>query len=255
VADMEFSSRREALKFGAKAAILALGGGFIWSLSAKASPLVLLRPPGAKAEKQFLKSCIRCGLCVEACPFDTLKLATLEDGISVGTPYFEPRKIPCHMCEHIPCVPACPTGALDANLVSTAGKLDINKAKMGVAVVDMKNCVAYWGIQCDACYRSCPLIDKALYLEYRRNERTQKHAFLLPVVDSDICTGCGMCERACITEKAAITVLNREVVLGKVGDNYVKGWVKEDERRVDDADSKIKLDIKKATDYLNGGEL
>ena len=230
---MEFSSRREALKFGAKAAILALGGGFVWSLSAKASPLVLLRPPGAKAEKQFLKSCIRCGLCVEACPFDTLKLATLEDGISVGTPYFEPRKIPCHMCEHIPCVPACPTGALDANLVSTAGKLDINKAKMGVAVVDMKN----------------------LYLEYRRNERTQKHAFLLPVVDSDICTGCGVCERACITEKAAITVLNREVVLGKVGDNYVKGWIKEDERRVDDADSKIKLDIKKATDYLNGGEL
>jgi len=216
---------------------------------------VLLRPPGAKAEKQFLKSCIRCGLCVEACPFDTLKLATLKDGISVGTPYFEPRKIPCHMCEHIPCVPACPTGALDANLVSTAGKLDINKAKMGVAVVDMKNCVAYWGIQCDACYRSCPLIDKALYLEYRRNERTQKHAFLLPVVDSDICTGCGVCGRACITEKAAITVLNREVVLGKVGDNYVKGWVKEDERRVDDADSKIKLDIKKATEYLNGGEL
>ena len=159
------------------------------------------------------------------------------------------------MCEHIPCVPACPTGVLDANLVSTAGKLDINKAKMGVAVVDMKNCVAYWGIQCDACYRSCPLRDKALYLEYRRNERTQKHAFLLPVVDSDICTGCGVCERACITEKAAITVLNREVVLGKVGDNYVKGWVKEDERRVDDADSKIKLDIKKATDYLNGGEL
>ena len=159
------------------------------------------------------------------------------------------------MCEHIPCVPACPTGALDANLVSTAGKFDINKAKMGVAVVDMKNCVAYWGIQCDACYRSCPLIDKALYLEYRRNERTQKHAFLLPVVDSDICTGCGVCERACITEKAAITVLNREVVLGKVGDNYVKGWIKEDERRVDDANSKIKLDIKKATDYLNGGEL
>ena len=50
-------------------------------------------------------------------------------------------------------------------------------------------------------------------------------------------------------------MLNRDVVLCKVGDNYVKGWVKEDERRVDDADSKIKLDIKKATDYLNGGEL
>ena len=87
---MGFSSRREALKFGAKVALLALGGGFVWSLSAKASPLMLLRPPGAKEEKQFLQSCIRCGLCVEACPFYTLKLSSLEDGISIGTPYFEP---------------------------------------------------------------------------------------------------------------------------------------------------------------------
>ena len=78
---------------------------------------------------------------------------------------------------------------------------------------------------------------------------------MLPIVDSDVCTGCGVCERACITQKPAIVVLNREVALGAVGDNYVKGWVKEDERRVDEADSTIKLDSKKANDYLNGGEL
>lgn len=253
--NLDLKNRREVLKFGLKALALAAGGGFVWRQATQAAPLVLLRPPAAKPEKEFIASCIRCGLCVQACPFDTLSLAKLGDGISAGTPFFRPREIPCYMCEDIPCVPICPTGALDVNLVSTGGKLDIEKAKMGVAVVDMKNCVAYWGIQCDACYRACPLLDKALYLEYKHNERTQKHAFLLPIVDSDICTGCGVCERACITQKPAIVVLNREVALGAVGDNYVKGWVKEDERRVDEADSAIKLDSKKATDYLNGGEL
>ena len=35
---------------------------------------------------------------------------------------------------------------------------------MGVAVIDDKNCIAFWGIQCDACYRACPLLDQAIYL-------------------------------------------------------------------------------------------
>lgn len=246
--------RREAIKFGFKVIALAAAGGFVWSEAAKAKTSLLLRPPGAKEEKEFLASCIRCGLCVEACPFDTLHLAKIGDGISLGTPFFVPRQIPCYMCSDIPCVPACPTNALNTKLVTTDGRLDIKKAKMGVAVVDMKNCVAYWGIQCDACYRACPLIDKALMLEYRRNERTSKHAFLLPIVDTDVCTGCGICERVCITEKPAIFVLPTHLALGAVGNNYVKGWVKEDERRVDDASTDIKLDKNKVTDYLNSGE-
>ena len=159
------------------------------------------------------------------------------------------------MCEDIPCTVACPTGALDKDLVSENDKLNINKAQMGVAVVDQKNCVAYFGIQCDACYRACPVLDKALFIEYKRNERTEKHALLLPVVDSDYCTGCGKCEKVCITTKPAITILPRKVVLGIPNDNYVKGWVEGDDARLDEVDSKIKLDLKKGVDYLNGGEL
>ena len=49
---------------------------------------------------------------------------------------------------------------------------------MGIAVVDNQSCIAFWGIQCDACYRACPLMDEAITLEYGRNERTGKHAFL-----------------------------------------------------------------------------
>ena len=61
------------------------------------------------------------------------------------------------MCTDIPCVPVCPTNALDIKSVKNKdNKLDISKAKMGVAVIDSSSCIAYWGIQCDACYRVCP---------------------------------------------------------------------------------------------------
>jgi len=194
-------------------------------------------------------------MCVEACPFDTLKLAKPGDNKPLGTPYFIPREIPCYMCPDIPCVPVCPTGALDITSVSNKkNELDINKAQMGLAVVDETNCIAFWGIQCDACYRACPLLDQAIYLDYEKNDRTGKHAFLKPIVDSDFCTGCGLCEHACVTEKAAIFVLPREVALGKVGDHYIKGWDKSDEKRLKNAEAhitKTELSKEKAIDTLN----
>ncbi|MDA3044259.1 ferredoxin-type protein NapG [Campylobacter sp. JMF_07 ED4] len=244
--------RREVL--GLLGLLVAGGSGFCEF--ARAEDKIRLRPPGALDEKEFMSKCIRCGLCVEACPFDTLKLAEFGDsGVPNGTPFFQPRLTPCYMCQDIPCTVACPTSALDKQKVSENDKLNINKAQMGVAVVDQKNCVAYFGIQCDACYRACPVMDKALFIKYKRNTRTEKHAFLLPVVDSDYCTGCGKCEKACITEKAAITVLPRNSVLGKVNDNYVKGWIEGDDAKLKDADSQINLNLKKGIDYLNGGEL
>ncbi|RAZ22761.1 ferredoxin-type protein NapG, partial [Campylobacter hyointestinalis subsp. lawsonii] len=118
-----------------------------------------------------------------------------------------------------------------------------------------KACIAYFGLRCDACYRNCPLIDKALKLEYKHNERTGKHALLLPIVDTDVCTGCGKCEQSCITKKASITVVPREILKGEMNENYVKGWEQSDENRIKDNDTKIKLDSKKSLKYLNGDEL
>lgn len=250
------SDRRKFILGSARAVGLMALGGLIWSAyidEATASKL-LLRPPGALSEDDFLKTCIKCGMCVEACPYDTLVLATPGDNKPLGTPFFEPREIPCYMCPDIPCVPVCPSGALDIKSVSKNDQLDIDMARMGLAVVDAKNCIAFWGIQCDACYRACPLLDKAIYLEYTKNERTGKHAFLKPIVDSDYCTGCGLCERACVTKKAAIFVLPREVALGEVGDHYVKGWEKADESRVESSTSQTtttQISKERAIDSLN----
>lgn len=266
--------RREALlKIGHNAGFAMLGA-LLWGAYinvAKAGNANILRPPGAsKNDAEFIASCIKCGLCVESCPFYTLNLATQKDDTALGTPFFEPRKVPCYMCEDIPCANSCPTNALDikrlcepkkSNESAHSAEASINNATMGVAVVDSKHCVAYAGIQCDACYRACPLIDKAISLEYKRNERTGKHGFLLPIVDSDYCTGCGMCEKACVTELPTIIVFPRSVALGKMGTNYIKGWDKLDENRLFELkkqDGKKSLPSNNnSLDYLNSsmGEL
>jgi ferredoxin-type protein NapG len=252
------ATRREVLKQVFKGAGYVAVGGLTWGAfikDAKANPFCL-RPPGAIAEEDFVKACIKCGLCIEACPYDTLIPATASDAVAIGTPFFKARDIPCYMCPDIPCVPPCPSGALDlSSLYNEQQKPDIENAKMGLAVINKETCVAFWGIQCDACYRACPLLDEAIVLEKKRNERTGKHAFLLPEVYADICTGCGLCEHACITEVPAIKVFPRKMVMGKAGSHYVKGWDPADEQRIKDAESRRQnYDESSTIDYLNNDQ-
>jgi ferredoxin-type protein NapG len=46
----------------------------------------------------------------------------------------------------------------------------------------------------------------------------------VPVVHSEHCTGCGICEKACPTDEAAIRVLPPELVQGRIGEHYRLGW-------------------------------
>jgi len=273
----KISERRRFFTNVAHNAGLGLMGGLLWAGYANKaqSSIMTLRPPGALPEKDFLRSCIKCGLCAEAClnrdsnidsqtgkprP-STLKMAKANEDVTIGTPYFVAADIPCYMCEDIPCVPVCPTGALDAeSLRDDKSEFDIYKMDMGIAVVDSNSCIAFWGIQCDACYRVCPLLDEAIKLEYGRNERTGKHAFLMPVIDMNVCTGCGLCEKACVTDKPAIFMQPREIALGYPGDHYVKGWDNKDEARIakvstkdEDITTKTKRSEQEPADYLNEG--
>lgn len=190
-------SRRKALT-----SAVALGAATV-ALTATVArgrelPANRIRPPGALAEADFLAACIRCGLCVQACPYDTLRLAALGGPIPVGTPYFTARETPCHMCEKIPCVAACPTGALQLG--------DIGAADMGLAALSAADrCYSYTGAAyCDSCFQACPAKGRAIRM---RHGRTPRGGSFQPVVDAEHCTGCGMCEDACILGgDAAITV-------------------------------------------------
>jgi len=215
--------------------LLGLGIG-LYSKSANAIHPLAVRPPGALPEKDFLAACTRCGICVRDCPYDILKLAEIGDEVPTGTPYFTARTGPCEMCEDIPCIPNCPTGALDHSLT------DINKAKMGVAVVvDQETCIAFLGLRCEVCFNVCPVRGKAITIEMKHNQRSGRHAMFIPVVHSGDCTGCGLCEKACILEDApAIKVFPEHLAKGDLGHHYRVGW----EQQKDKGGSLINIEDK-----------
>jgi len=216
------SGRRDFIagSLGAAASAALVGGGAgLFARQANALPPQALRPPGALPESDFTAACVRCGLCVRDCPYDTLKLGRFGDGVGPGTPYFTARDVACEMCQDIPCIKNCPTGALDHELK------DITKSKMGLAVlIDQENCLNFLGLRCDVCYRVCPAIDQAITLEKTHNPRSDRHALFLPTVHSEHCTGCGKCEKGCVLEAAAIKVIPIALAQGKLGSHYRKGW-------------------------------
>lgn len=207
-------NRRDVIVTAAKSAGVACIGAVALTQfieEAKATAAKALRPPGAIPEEDFLAACVRCGLCVRACPYDTLRLATWGEGVALGTPYFVAREVPCFMCDDVPCAKACPTGALDDEIES------IRQADMGVAVlVDHETCLNYKGMHCSICYRVCPIRDEAITLE---KQTINGRPMLIPTVHSSKCTGCGTCEKQCVLEEAAIRVLPRPLGLGKAGRN------------------------------------
>jgi ferredoxin-type protein NapG len=212
--------RRQFVVDTAREATLAGCGAALWRwllYSDAQASMDAMRPPGAMAEHDFSAQCIKCGQSASACPYDTLKMATPADAVATGTPYFTPRRIPCYMCKDIPCTCACPTGALSSYLRR------IEDARMGPAVIDQENCLSWKGLRCEICYRVCPVKGRAITLEERRRA-ISLHAMFLPIVHSSDCTGCGLCEQACPTEKAAIRVVNPKLVMGKIGEHYRLGW-------------------------------
>jgi len=140
-------SRRTFLK----TSTLVVTGGAI-AYGAVSVPLLrrdrlLLRPPGALDEDIFLASCIKCGQCLQVCPPQVVKLAGISQGFGIGTPYIIPREGGCILCSGLPCVLACPTGALAHDL--SLGK----DAEMGLAVISHPDtCLSVLGVN-DLVYR------------------------------------------------------------------------------------------------------
>lgn len=250
-------TRRDFLVKLAQGTSLAATGGLLWGYlvrqETRAAPFAL-RPPGALPEADFNAACIKCGQCVNACPYDTLNLAGAGGDIPLGTPHFTPRQIPCYLCPDIPCMKACPTGALSPQLKH------IDDSRMGLAVIDLENCLSWKGLRCEICHRECPLKGKAIVLETHPRE-ISKHAMFFPIVKSEACTGCGICEKACPTTEPAIRILPHKLVQGRIGEHYRLGWTFETEITQDfqpaaPASPEAPAEVPKQApgmDYLNQG--
>lgn len=181
---------------GFAAALVAAEG--VFSVAANASSN-LLRPPGMQGEHDFMARCIKCGKCIEACPYAALHVAGPMTGAAAGTPCIDAREQACRLCLDFPCVAACPTGALR----------DVQKRsdpKAGYARIDEEVCIAYKGYRCEVCYRICPLIDEAITLDFQQLEGDDIHTKFIPTIDEDICAGCGLCVERCAVDDPYVPI-------------------------------------------------
>ena len=135
---LEDKNRRKFIRqmTGLGALGVAASAGIYFAPNLKSSELIL-RPPGAISEDQFLKLCIKCGQCLQVCPYDAIELEDIDGGASVGMAFIDPSKRGCYLCEAFPCMLACPTGALDHE------HDNIKYVDMGIAVInDINACLA-----------------------------------------------------------------------------------------------------------------
>jgi len=230
------TSRRSFVKYSTIGilALAATGGAIISPMGARVENR--LRPPGAVDEKTFLALCIKCGQCLQVCPYHSIKLADINKGYGVGTPYIDASIRGCYACEAVPCVLACPCGALDHH---TEKATDI---KMGIAVLEHPDsCLAvkqkpvpkgydkkmkdfiknqrnvteyekkvlekfegYEGKPCTLCADMCPIPNPLSAIEI-----VKKNDNIIQPVIYDGCIGCGVCEEVCPTKTSSIVVKPR----------------------------------------------
>ena len=148
----------------------------------------VLRPPRVGDEAHFLAACVRCGMCVQACPTDTLQLLHLQAGLAgLWTPAVTPQVGGC-IAECAACAAVCPTDA-----IPPFGKEEADKwaVKMGTAVLEKGRCISYTDNEsCQKCLNICPT--KALVTEKLAGLPERPAA-----VDYARCVGCGLCEHEC----------------------------------------------------------
>lgn len=184
--------RRDLLKALASGALAGLFANDVSSAAFEPN-IRYLRPPGAKAEDEFLGACVRCGKCGEVCPNRAINFFGFQNGLgSVDTPYIVPREQACILC--MKCGDVCPTGAIKP--VAREYEDILANVKMGQARVNTDLCLSWQGKSCGVCYRACPLQDVAIRVGYMEQ----------PTV-TEACIGCGLCERACIQMPQAIRIV------------------------------------------------
>ena len=157
-----------------------------------------IRPPGSVPEEIFLDRCLRCGECMKVCLTNGLQPSLSESGPGgFWTPVLVPRKGPCerrcNLCGHV-----CPTQAIRALPLEEKSYVRIGRAR-----VERSRCLEWgYGQACLVCDEVCPYgaIDVGGTGKLGKGQRG-------PVVNPEVCVGCGVCEHHCpVVGEAAILV-------------------------------------------------
>ncbi len=195
--------RAAALDLGRRRVIAAAASGVVFVPLLRTTPLanapsrnpLLIRPPGALEEKDFLKRCVKCGECLKVCITNGLQPTFLEAGLEgIWSPLLVPRigycEYRCTLCGQV-----CPTGAIRRLNLS-----EKTKTRIGLAMIDKGRCLPWaHGIPCIVCEEVCPTPKKAVWFEdvAMKDREGRKVKLKQPHVDLELCIGCGICETKC----------------------------------------------------------
>jgi ferredoxin len=159
-----------------------------------------IRPPGSIPEEQFLTRCLGCGECIKACPNHALQPSGFAGGFMLlNTPRLTPSigycQPGCTVCTNV-----CPSVAIRPVPVG-----DKPYIKMGTAIVLKDHCYAWRGdMPCMVCMQKCSYQAITVQTFEIGNETISG-----PLVNKDLCTGCGACEKFCANKTyQAIRVFN-----------------------------------------------
>jgi len=132
----------------------------------------VIRPPGALAEKEFLKRCIKCGQCMRVCPTNVIQPGGIDGGLeNLWTPVLNNR-IGSSGCQLncVACGQVCPTSAIRPITLSeklgTGEFAEAGPIKLGTAFFDRGRCLP-WAMDkpCIVCEENCPVSPKAIYTQ------------------------------------------------------------------------------------------
>jgi polyferredoxin len=194
----------------------------------------LIRPPGAVPEEDFLRLCLRCGACMQACPGNGLQPTLFLAGLAgLFSPMLVPRRGACAAACNA-CGEVCPSRA-----VRKLPLEEKQRAKIGTARVLRQKCLAWdEDKRCVVCQEVCPYGSISL--------RTMPGCQApVPFVKAGRCFGCGACECHCPVASPAI-VVEAEGALRLRNGSYIEA--------AREARLTLELMPKEEKDWLPGGE-
>ena len=146
-----------------------------------------ITPPGSVDLKRFNNHCTACHLCVSKCPSNVLKPTFLEYGLAgMLQPSLDFQHGYCNYHCTV-CADICPANALKKISLKEKKTLQI-----GYVHYIKENCVVVTdGTDCGACSEHCPTQAVSM--------KPYKGDLRIPVIDQNLCVGCGGCEYICPT--------------------------------------------------------
>ena len=166
----------------------------------------LIRPPGVTAisnESEFIQRCLRCFQCVRSCPNGIIDITGTGHGFdSLFTPSVTFEQYGCdYNCQV--CQLVCPNYAIPLQTLQ-----DKQKSVMGNAFIDERHCVVFArDTNCLVCEEVCPVPEKAIKIRTAyKTVDGEPMELRYPVMDLDLCIGCGICQALCPAEPKAIVV-------------------------------------------------